>query len=903
MNLSALLPPAQANSPSSMVISPSSNDKEQTPPPCNGLSHDNIRTYRKAVLSEKIKLPPQTLLGKKAMGDHLDMHFSQNGTWKVDHNQDYGSRSGASKVATDINESMKFGFLDNDKELVCKNVVKRDNRNLTALRLWMVPVVAPISVLFKFKVYMLVDCHHIAIAPHLTSTHDDEGRVKLITESCGIFHPLAHGKSLNLAVIKQVKEDQLSGLQVHTSSVLEPGLTTTNENMTFAQGIENDIVQLSTSLEVLAATIGTSLTTSTHPAEAMADHSNDDDRQTILSATQIMGCVVESPSAIVVGVAGAQLSKEFIHRDTSLMKVIQQQMKLGSKELTARTQEKYNIHKQATSSDNDKTAIQLTHTPQQNSTECEQQVVHAQMQGVSNVGQKSRSKSISKKYLHTENMETVKLSTTTTSEPSPRQTVKGVVGSLHLDIESHSMESIRSSHRLIDGSEAGTVASLINEIHWTVAKEDNVEFEEEQVLVSSVYTDKFMSAISPTVLLTIHSSLMVPIKGAVGGETSIGKPADHIAENNNSGGKFTMPTFSSLAQEEQMQSVLEVNRPSDALSRDDCQSMRQYIQCYRDNKSSTLDVTSDEFQQRSKEGASANMAYRNERMRLQATLSSERSTFQEYVCIGNLSQPTHSMLLSKSLVKVETHSFTKQLTKVVNMFHMETLDTMTASRKDSMEDGTGVHSHSFASIQEMVDNNLHTRCLSQFIFISVHISIICSVDDCMQTIVHLYMFNGALDESEWGHQIGDDGGVEYHGVQTNGDHDRKYNWVTVCTFFFEADYEVLITHILSCIDLDLGTPQHLGLLCAILRKAKEIVVTLNDTLYLIIDILEYHGLEVGNVSVNELNVGYWVQVMVFLCKQLKDQVLDVFVEDGEQYEQGVSAPLDAELHMSAEELV
>ncbi|KAI9463133.1 hypothetical protein HD554DRAFT_2124834 [Boletus coccyginus] len=117
------------------------------------------------------------------------------------------------------------------------------------------------------------------------------------------------------------------------------------------------------------------------------------------------------------------------------------------------------------------------------------------------------------------------------------------------------------------------------------------------------------------------------------------------------------------------------------------------------------------------------------------------------------------------------------------------------------------------------------------------------------------------------------------------------------------DYDALVARILSYIDLDLGTPQHFGLLCAIPRKAKEMVVALNDTLHLVIDILEYHGLEVGNVSVNELDVGYWVQVTVFLREQLEDQVPDVFVADREQYEQGASAPLDANPHASAEGLV
>lgn len=84
MNLSALLSSVQASSPLSTapVIPPSSiaglynallkagvvsadstpvgagsnNDEERTPPPFNSLSRDNTRAYRKAVLSEKIKL-------------------------------------------------------------------------------------------------------------------------------------------------------------------------------------------------------------------------------------------------------------------------------------------------------------------------------------------------------------------------------------------------------------------------------------------------------------------------------------------------------------------------------------------------------------------------------------------------------------------------------------------------------------------------------------------------------------------------------------------------------------------------------------------------------------------------------------------------------------------------------
>lgn len=84
MNLSALLSSAQTNSqPSTAPAIPSSsitnlynallkagvvsadctpvgagpsNDEERTPPPSNSLSRDNTRAYRKAILSEKIKL-------------------------------------------------------------------------------------------------------------------------------------------------------------------------------------------------------------------------------------------------------------------------------------------------------------------------------------------------------------------------------------------------------------------------------------------------------------------------------------------------------------------------------------------------------------------------------------------------------------------------------------------------------------------------------------------------------------------------------------------------------------------------------------------------------------------------------------------------------------------------------
>lgn len=99
----------------------------------------------------------------------------------------------------------------------------------------------------------------------LTPICDDKSHMKLITEFHRIPHLLEHKQSLDLAFIKQVQGDQqVSGSQAHTSSVLEPGLATTGENTVCVQGIEDDIVWLSTSLEVLATTAGTLLTTSTN---------------------------------------------------------------------------------------------------------------------------------------------------------------------------------------------------------------------------------------------------------------------------------------------------------------------------------------------------------------------------------------------------------------------------------------------------------------------------------------------------------------------------------------------------------------------------------------------------------------------------------------------------------------
>ncbi|KAG9317423.1 hypothetical protein JVU11DRAFT_1622 [Chiua virens] len=146
MNLSALLSSVQSSSPPSTVPAiPSTNitslynallkagvvstdstpigagsnhDEERTPPPSSSLSRDNTRAYRKAVLSERIKLTTTDIVrkrpsvvsflydrlpaqckqcgmrfsddasGKRAMDDHLDMHFRQNR--KVNQNQGRG---------------------------------------------------------------------------------------------------------------------------------------------------------------------------------------------------------------------------------------------------------------------------------------------------------------------------------------------------------------------------------------------------------------------------------------------------------------------------------------------------------------------------------------------------------------------------------------------------------------------------------------------------------------------------------------------------------------------------------------------------------------------------------------------------------------------------------------------
>ncbi|KAF9226570.1 hypothetical protein BS17DRAFT_775836 [Gyrodon lividus] len=104
----ALLKAGVVSADSTPVGTGSTNEEDRTPPPPTGLPRDSTRAYRKAVLSEKIKLTttditrkrPSVLSflyerlpaqckqcgvrfgddasGKKAMDDHLDAHFRQN---------------------------------------------------------------------------------------------------------------------------------------------------------------------------------------------------------------------------------------------------------------------------------------------------------------------------------------------------------------------------------------------------------------------------------------------------------------------------------------------------------------------------------------------------------------------------------------------------------------------------------------------------------------------------------------------------------------------------------------------------------------------------------------------------------------------------------------------------------
>ena len=50
-------------------------------------------------------------------------------------------------------------------------------------------------------------------------------------------------------------------------------------------------------------------------------------------------------------------------------------------------------------------------------------------------------------------------------------------------------------------------------------------------------------------------------------------------------------------------------------------------------------------------------------------------------------------------------------------------------------------------LYDIAERGMVDRCLSQFISISVHVSVMCHVDGWMQTTVHSHMFDGTLDES------------------------------------------------------------------------------------------------------------------------------------------------------------
>ena len=71
------------------------------------------------------------------------------------------------------------------------------------------------------------------------------------------------------------------------------------------------------------------------------------DSQTTLDIAQVVGSGIASAGAVVAIAAGAQISKEFIHGDTSSTKVTRQQMKWESEELTA-GREVYKVEEHAT---------------------------------------------------------------------------------------------------------------------------------------------------------------------------------------------------------------------------------------------------------------------------------------------------------------------------------------------------------------------------------------------------------------------------------------------------------------------------------------------------------------------------------------------------------------------------
>lgn len=159
------------------------------------------------------------------------------------------------------------------------------------------------------------------------------------------------------------------------------------------------------------------------------------DEQTTLNPTQMSLGMVESACAAVAIAAGVQLLKESTPGHTSLTNVIQQQIKLESEELIARTQ-KHEAHEQVMSScvtlhlpgklsflhqfrehqtisfatdcsdrytlssDKVDSSTLLTGIPQQSSTDCRQQVGQldqstlqpcgSQVQVVSNIGQETK---------------------------------------------------------------------------------------------------------------------------------------------------------------------------------------------------------------------------------------------------------------------------------------------------------------------------------------------------------------------------------------------------------------------------------------------------------------------------------------------------------------------------------
>lgn len=102
-------------------------------------------------------------------------------------------------------------------------------------------------------------------AIRLISTHDDESCMKSVTEtdSCGILRQSAREQSLDLATVKDAKENQyFSVSQVHTSSALKSGFATSEQSTTFtARHMEEDVTEFATSLEVSTSTTETSLTT------------------------------------------------------------------------------------------------------------------------------------------------------------------------------------------------------------------------------------------------------------------------------------------------------------------------------------------------------------------------------------------------------------------------------------------------------------------------------------------------------------------------------------------------------------------------------------------------------------------------------------------------------------------